>query len=94
MLPASTSPVPSVGGFPLLVGLLAADDLLHLGLDRPHGKSLGRHAVGESHLLVLVAEREQRPGVAHRDRPGAEFLLHAARQLQQPDQVGHGRTVD
>jgi hypothetical protein len=30
----------------------------------------------------------------HRDRPGAEPGLHRLRQFQQPDQVGHVRTVD
>ena len=46
---------------------------------RSRGRSgLGLNPLAEIELLALVAQRQQRPGVALRDRAGADGVLHAA----------------
>ncbi len=73
------------------VGLL--DHLLDQGLGLTHAEPFVVDPPAEGHLLGLVAQGEERAGVALGDRPRAERVLHLLGQFQQADEVGDRRAV-
>ena len=75
-------------------GVGPGDHLLHLPLGLADAQTLLLNPLGEGVLLALVAQRQQRPGVALADLARANGRLDRLGQFQQPDQVGDRRAVD
>ena len=68
--------------------------LLHQVLDAADAQPFALNPLTEFHLLVFVIQRQQGPGMPLRDRPATKCRLHIFGQLEQADQIGHGRAVD
>ncbi len=76
------------------VAVLRADAILHRLLGGADAPAFHVDAGGEANLFLLVAKRQQRPGMALRDFALLDHPLHVGRQLQQADQIRHGRAID
>ena len=70
-----------------LVAVQRANAIADAGFGGTYGEPFLLDSSGEFKLLLLVAQRQKRPGVPLRDRALLDHGLHVRRQLKQADEI-------